>query len=236
MNPAIIAHRGASFLAKHENTLESFQLAIDIGADYVEFDIRQTRDRCLIVFHDNTLDGIKLSDMTYEELCRKTEILGYKPPLLVDVLKLCRGKIKLDIELKESGYESSIISIVKEFFDYDDFMMKSFLDTSVARIKVLDQHITTGLLLGMYKGDFKRRIHEYFPERRLKSCHADFVSPNYQLATREFIHRMHAKHKKVYVWTINDASLIGKFINRNVDGIITDKPDAGLFIRKGFLL
>ncbi|MBQ8413394.1 MAG: glycerophosphodiester phosphodiesterase, partial [Lachnospiraceae bacterium] len=38
MKPVIIAHRGASALARHENSLEAFQIAIDLGSDYVEFD------------------------------------------------------------------------------------------------------------------------------------------------------------------------------------------------------
>lgn len=234
MKPVIIAHRGASFLAKHENTLESFQLAIDIGADYAEFDIRQTRDKNLIVFHNDTYEGKNISDTTYEDLCRKTRLRGFVVPLLVDVLKLCKGKIKLDIELKETGYESSIITLVKSFYDYEDYMMKSFIDSAVAKIKSIDSSITAGLLLGQRQGDFRRRLHEYFPERRLKACRADFVSPHYQFATRGFIHRMHLHNRKVYVWTVNDAPLIGKYIKRNVDGIITDKPDAGLFIRKGY--
>lgn len=234
MKPVIIAHRGASFLAKHENTLESFQLAIDIGADYVEFDIRQTLDHSLIIFHDPDFEGTAINAVTYEDLCRRTEKRGFKPPLLVDVLKLCQGKIKLDIELKETGYESSVVAIVKEFFDYDMFSIKSFLDTAVARVKAIDSRITTGLLLGYHKGDLKRRIHEYFPERRVRACRADFVSPYYQLATRSFLHRMHARHRKVYIWTVDDATLMGKYIKRGVDGIITNKPDAGIFIRNGF--
>lgn len=234
MQTKIIAHRGASFLAKKENTLEAFALAIDIGADYAEFDVRQTRDHNLIVFHDDTFDNRKISDLTYDELCRKTSAKGFKVPLLVDVLKLCRGKIKLDIELKETGYEGSIISLIKQFFEYEDYMMKSFLDSAVAKIKAIDANINAGLLLGTANADFRRRLHEYFPERRLHACHADFVSPHYQLATPMFIRRMHIRHYKVYVWTLNEASLIGKYINRNVDGIITDKPDAGIFIRKGF--
>lgn len=236
MKPEIIAHRGASFLAKHENTLESFQLAIDIGADYVEFDIRQTLDQSLIVYHDECFEGVPINTMTYDDLCHKTDKYGFRPPLLVDVLKTCQGKIKLDIELKETGYENSVIAIVKEFYDYNTFLIKSFIDTAVARVKAIDSQITTGLLLGYPKGDLKRRIHEYFPEHRIRACHADFVSPYYQLATREFIHRMHVRHRKVYIWTVDDASLMGKYIKRGVDGIITNKPDAGIFIRKGFHL
>ena len=57
MMTAIIAHRGASALATHENTLEAFQIAINMQADFAEFDIRQTKDHQLIVFHNPDLNG-----------------------------------------------------------------------------------------------------------------------------------------------------------------------------------
>ena len=52
MMTAIIAHRGASALATHENTLEAFQIAINLQADFAEFDIRRTKDHQLIAFHN----------------------------------------------------------------------------------------------------------------------------------------------------------------------------------------
>lgn len=234
MKPSIIAHRGASFLAKHENTLEAFQLAIDIGADYVEFDIRKTYDDKLVIFHNESINDKAINALTYKELCRETTADSYKIPLLNEVLELCRGKIKLDIELKEAGYEKQIISMVSALYDYDSYMMKSFIDRAVATIKHINPDINAGLLLGYKNGDIKRRFNEYFPERRLKACNADFVSPHYKLATPAFIRRMHLMRKKVYIWTVNDTNLLEKYISRNADGIITDKPDAGIFIRKSY--
>ena len=64
----VIAHRGASALAPHENTLEAFQIAIDLKADMAEFDVRKTSDNILIVFHDGTIDGRKIGDMTYNRI------------------------------------------------------------------------------------------------------------------------------------------------------------------------
>lgn len=234
MKPVIIAHRGASLLAKHENTLESFQIAIDIGADYAEFDIRQTKDKKLIVFHDEKIGDTPIDNLTYNELCEYTQIYGYKVPLLSEVLKLCHGKIKLDIELKETGYERRIISMVtKEYnYSYDSFMMKSFLDTAVAKIKKIDSKITAGLLVGLRKAGLKRRINEYFPERRLIACNADFISPNFRLTNSLFMRRMHSMHKKVYIWTVNDAKRIAKCIRNKADGIISDRPDIGIAVRK----
>ena len=64
----VIAHRGASYLAGIDNTIESFQLAIDIGADMVEFDVRSTKDNVLVVIHDSTFADTPISWQTYETL------------------------------------------------------------------------------------------------------------------------------------------------------------------------
>lgn len=234
MNTVIIAHRGASALAKKENTIEAFKHAIELKADYVEFDIRRTKDNVLIAFHDDSINGRLISELTYKEISEEAAMADYTIPFLEDILKLCAGKIKLDIELKEAGYEKDVILLVKKYFPCHDFLMKSFIDQAVLNIKTYDPSIIAGLLLGRKNADVKRRINEYFPLRRLKRCKADFVSPNQALATRGFIKRMHIHRKKVYVWTVNDSVSIGKFLHKNVDGIITDRPDAGLHIRKGF--
>ena len=158
MRTAIIAHRGASKLAGTDNTIESFQLAISLGADFVEMDVRQTKDKKLIVFHDDTIDSTPIRFLTFEEINTKAKEKGYQVPLLEDVLELCQGKIKLDIELKETGYEFKVLSLVKKYFSYDAFMIKSFLDTAVKKTELLDKKVNTGLLLGYKKADIKEDI------------------------------------------------------------------------------
>ena len=59
--PLIIAHRGAKSLAKYENTVEAFQIAIDLKLQMVEFDIRQTKDKKLIIYHNPTIGGMYYS-------------------------------------------------------------------------------------------------------------------------------------------------------------------------------
>ena len=70
--PQIIAHRGASYLAP-ENTLVAFRKAMEIGADGVEMDVQQTRDKKLVIHHDFVIDWHtdmrgQIYDMTMEEL------------------------------------------------------------------------------------------------------------------------------------------------------------------------
>ncbi len=231
MRTAIIAHRGASRLAGTDNTIDSFQLAISLGADFVEMDVRQTKDKKLIVFHDDTIDSTPIKFLTFDELNSKTGEKGYQVPLFEDVLKLCQGKIKLDIELKETGYEFKVLSLVKKYFSYDSFMIKSFLDTAVKKTELLDNKINTGLLLGYKKANIKRRINEFLPKRRLRLLDVDFVSPHYKLVTWDYMLRMRLLNKKVYVWTVNDEAIMKKLLKKKVDGIITDVPDKAITIR-----
>lgn len=234
MKTQIIAHRGASKLAGTDNTIESFSLAISLGADYVEMDVRQTKDKKLIVFHDDIIDDTPIKFLTFDELNILTKATGYEVPLFEDVLKLCQGKIKLDIELKETGYEFKVLSLIKKYFSYDSFMIKSFLDTAVKKVKLLDKKVYTGLLLGYKDADIKRRANEYLPYRRLKLIDADFVSPHYKLVTWDFMLRMRLIKKKVYVWTVNKESVMKKLFKKKADGIITDIPDVGITARDNY--
>jgi glycerophosphoryl diester phosphodiesterase len=229
--PRIIAHRGASWKNGRGNTLEAFQLAIDIKADMVEFDVRKTSDNVLIVYHDSTLDGKKISDLTYNRINDLAKKENYSVPKLEEVLKLCKGKIALDIELKESGYERHVINQVKEMFGYGEFSIKSFKDKVSYNVKSIDPRIRTGLLLGKEHAKCDTRINEFFPMRRIRRCKADFVSPHYLLATPGFVRRMKARNIPVYVWTVNDPHEMKKLSRLKVEAIITDRPEIMMKVR-----
>lgn len=224
-NPMVIAHRGASALAQHENTLEAFQTAIDLKADMAEFDVRRTSDDVLIVFHDRTFGGNRISDMTYNRINELAARENYRVPQLCEVLDFCRGRIRLDIELKESGYEKRVVAMVKEMYGYGEFSIKSFKDRVSYNVKSIDSRIRTGLLVGRKNASFGERLNEYFPMRRLRACGADFISPHYLLCTGGFIHRMKRSGVPVYVWTVNDERVMRRLISKGVDAIITDRPD-----------
>jgi len=228
--PLIIAHRGASGLVKFENTLASFAKAIELGVPMVEFDVRKTQDNLLIAFHDELIDGIKISDLSYQQLLDISRQKGFEVPLVEDVLKLCHGKIQLDIELKEIGYELEIVNLVKKYLDYQDYVIKSFLDAAIIEVKKIDNKIITGLLLGLNKPKnlITTRLSEIFPEFRLFTTKADFVSPNYQLIKFGFVWRMKLINKNIYVWTVNDEKLMTEIVNKGAFALITDRPDLAL--------
>ncbi|NES71733.1 MAG: glycerophosphodiester phosphodiesterase [Okeania sp. SIO2D1] len=233
--PLIIAHRGASGLVEFENTLASFEKAIELGVPMVEFDVRKTQDNLFVAFHDESIDGMNISDLSYQQLLDISRQKGFDVPLVEDVLKLCQGKIKLDIELKEVGYELEIVNLVKKYLDYQDYVIKSFLDAAIIAVKKADNRITTGLLLGVGKPQklIATRLSEIFPEFRLFTTKADFVSPNYQLIKFGFVWRMKLINQKIYVWTINDENLMVKIVKQGVFALITDRPDLALKLFDG---
>ena len=110
MRPLIIAHRGASNLAP-ENTLASFRLAKELGADGIECDVQLTKDHKLVIAHDFFTDahtGVKgdIYDMTFDELrqldfgkWKSPEYEGEKIPTIEEVLDLGKDMKMLHIEL-----------------------------------------------------------------------------------------------------------------------------------------
>ena len=126
-----------------------------------------------------------------------------------------------NIEIKETGFEHKVVKFLHKYADYDDYSVKSFKDAVPFKIKELDPKITTGLLLGYDKPDLRRRYNELFPIRRLRACHADFVSPSYELMHFSFVKRMKKYHYPVYIWTVNEPELINKMLELKPAGIIT---------------
>jgi glycerophosphoryl diester phosphodiesterase len=228
---SIIAHRGRTSLVRSENTIEAFRAAIEIGVPHIEFDLRRTQDGQIVCFHDESIDGIKLKHIKYDRLLTIAETKGFAIPLFEEALELCCGKIGLDIEIKETGYEDTIVSIALKYLSYSEFVMKSFNDSSVRAIKSIDPNIKIGLLVGRLPPQNIWHIFQVFPEYRILRTGADFVSPNYRLLRLGFLWRMNRLGKEVYVWTVNrESRLVKSIANRSISAIITDRPELAMKI------
>ncbi len=233
LKTSIVAHRGKTALVESENTIEAFQKAIEIGIPKIEFDLRMSQDGHLISYHDRSIDGIEVGNLQYHELLSISRTKGFEIPLFEDILKLCRDRIDLDIEIKEEGYEDRIVSLTNQYFNYSNFVMKSFNDSSVRRIKNLDPQIKVGLLLGKVSSRHPifSILSQFFPEYRIFKTGADFVAPNYRLLKFGFFWRMRLLRREVYVWTVNEEwRLIKLIMSGKTSAIITDRPELALKI------
>ncbi len=227
----IIAHRGASALVPFDNTIEAFEKAIEIGCQMMEFDVRMTKDRIMVSFHDACIEkGKPINSLTYKKLNELARLKGFQVPTLEEILKLSKNKIFLDIELKETGYEQPLIDLVLQYLHYDQFVMKSFIDEAIIRIKEINPHIRTGLILGISqtKFDFLTRLSELLPIFRILRARPDFISPHYKLILSGHLKKIQFMGLPLLVWTVNDEKIMHNLLKRNITAIITDYPDKGL--------
>ncbi len=230
MRPLIIAHRGASAYA-HENTLEAFRIAIEMGADMIELDVRRTGDDVLIVMHDGESNGRPLRDQTFDEIHAYGVSRGYIVATLAETIEYTAGRIALDIELKEEGYEERVAGLALGRLRPEDFIITSSLDRAVSRIKKDFPRIRTGLVLD-------RRISpaglaNLLPRRRIETTGVDILAVDGRLLRLGFMALNRRFGKPVYVWTVNDRKLMWKLLEmEGVEGIFTDRPDVALFLRE----
>jgi glycerophosphoryl diester phosphodiesterase len=109
----VIAHRGAH-KSVPENTLASLEKAIELGCDYVELDVRRTKDGALVILHDATVNRMtngkgKIEDLTLGQI-QKLDILrgrprivsGHKIPTFDQMLEGAKGRIKLYVDHKKA--------------------------------------------------------------------------------------------------------------------------------------
>ncbi len=228
-NTLICGHRGARREAR-ENTLASFQHCIDMGADMIELDVRRTKDEVLIVHHDACAGEMLLSEYDYDQ------IIAHHPdiPTLEEVCRICSGKILMDIELKESGYESDVVNTIAFLLTPDQYICSSFDDRVITRIKELSPATKTGLLLGHGRPREIGQSHwkSVFYQKRLDQTKADWVLfHSWQLYFGVLL-RLGPRDVKVGVWTENRDTWIRRLIrDGRVHMICTDRPREALAIR-----
>jgi glycerophosphoryl diester phosphodiesterase len=223
----VIAHRGASAGAI-DNSLDAFEQAIAIGADLIEFDVRRTRDGQLIAFHDAIVGGSPVQALTRAEIGAAT---GHLPPLLDEVAELTRGRIGLDVELKENGYVERVLAALDGI---DGVVVTSFLDEVVAEVKQRAPELRAGLLVGVGRTRqvVRTRLSELSPVPRARACGADLVAMHHALASLGALRRVADAGFPIYVWTVNDEKLLRRFLtDPRVAAVITDVPAKALGLR-----
>jgi len=222
----IMAHRGAS-LAAPENTMAAVRVAIDSGAQWVEIDVQETADGEVIVIHDSDLQKIGrvplgVASSTLQELQEidigswfGEEFSNERIPTLEQVLRLCRDRIRVNIELKYYGaqqqLEQRVVDIVEANAMADQVVVMSLSLDGIREMHRLRPDWTLGLLSSVAVGN-------------LAALEIDFLALNARFASRPLIRRLHEQGKGIMVWTVNDPVGISVMASRGVDVIITDEP------------
>jgi glycerophosphoryl diester phosphodiesterase len=224
--PVIVAHRGAPKIAR-ENTLDAFEAAIALNADAIECDVRRTADGVIVVHHNATipLTRRRLSRLSYGEVRALARKRGYEVPTLDNTLHVCRGRIALDLELKEPGYEVEVVKRAYQHFARKHILFTSFNDGSLIAIKKYDRYARVGLLLGFRRGRTSAQRRRLFARARLEACGANVVLPHWQIVRFGFMRRMIDLNLPVMTWTVDSPRRAQRLIDQGVTGLITNVPD-----------
>ena len=234
MTVAVSAHKGGSEDAPPA-TSEAYETALTTGAEYVEFDIRRTRDGDLVVFHDHQIAGRPIAGLTYEELCTAT---GHRVPRVREVMKLIAGKAVGHLDLKETGYEHEVVKLALELLGPGNFVATTLVDSSIRRIKDSYPEVTTALSLGRDLREVTRlmrlpaRARELYPLGRMRACGADWLAVHRRLARANVLRLCGRFGIPAMVWTVNGEPQLRRFLaDPRVTVLITDRPRYALSLR-----
>lgn len=220
----IIAHRGASADAP-ENTIRAFQLALEQGADGIEFDVMLSADNIPVVIHDDTVDrttnGVgTVKSMTVAQLQQLDAGNGETIPTLDQVLETFGRNWLLNIEIKlygwfNKGCEKAIANIISKHNLADSVVVSSF-DFRVMRRARRVMPAGTGLAL--LRDDSYVYTHQLFK--------GQFDHPHAKLVTTQSMNKAHATGQRVNVWTVDDSAEAQRLQALGVNALITNRPAA----------
>jgi glycerophosphoryl diester phosphodiesterase len=215
--PLIIAHRG--FSSRYlENTLASVRAALDLGVDFVEIDVQETRDGELIVFNDYRLNRIcgvrgRVRHKTLAEIQR----LNPQVPTLKEVLRTCRGRAEVLIEIKRADPRKVAEVITKLRMEREVIVFS----LSVPRMKQF-----AFAAPGVARFGLIARNPLWAMARLKASVDIEGLGISRRLVTSpRIVRQIHRRGWEVFVWTVNREVEMKKLASWGVDGIITNYPD-----------
>ncbi|BBD92242.1 glycerophosphodiester phosphodiesterase [Staphylococcus caprae] len=232
----IVAHRGLSE-DYPENTLIAYKHALMLHIDMLEIDVHYTKDKQLVVIHDDTIDRTsngkgKVIDYTLDELrefdfgaYRGDKFKGERIPTLDEVLDLVdHFSKKLLLEIKKPsqypGIEEMIVEKLKERgMPKHKVILQSFDFDCVKKLAEMNLEFELGVLLS------KKQYWYKLPNFKEIAKVADYANPNYALVTKRFMKHAHEEMLKVLPYTVNESKAVKKLIDVEVDGVISDIPE-----------
>ncbi|MBN3034757.1 MAG: glycerophosphodiester phosphodiesterase family protein [Bacteroidales bacterium] len=223
----VIAHRGASAEAP-ENTLASFNRAMGYGADWIELDLRQSKDDSLMVIHDETINRTtngegRVSDLTWAELQQFSA--GYPDrfgnkfgnehiPVLLQVLMLARGNCQVCIDLKNAG-ERLVIDLVRNAGMIGEVALLSYNPEKIARIRQMDP----GVRLILATNNLTEA------DLIIAQKYGCFAIATSSLLNPLLVERLKSLGMGCWAGIVNDPVKGEQLYRMGVTGIMTDRPE-----------
>jgi glycerophosphoryl diester phosphodiesterase len=221
----VIAHRG-DHRGVPENSIAAFYAAAEAGFDMIETDLRRCRDG-IVTLHDARVDGRPVVELSRVEI---RELSGSLPPLLDDVIECCRGRIAMDLELKEPGLEEEVVAALQGL-EPDAWLISSFSTDILSTVRSLAPRAVTALLSMRGLDSSILTTAGVEPDTRslstLRAAVEDravnYLAPD--VGDGELLAAAEEHGWPLLVWYANDAAAMRVALDKScVRGVITDQP------------
>jgi glycerophosphoryl diester phosphodiesterase len=195
-----------------ENTLPSFELAMDARADGLELDVHATADGVAVIHHDpDVRAGPRIESMTLAELRRHEAAPGIPIPTLEELCALVAGRATLFVELKGAGIERAVLDVLAGYAG--PVALHSFDHEMIRRAARLNPEMRLGILFDETPMQVAQRMAE---------VGALDVWPQWPLVTEELVVTVHEAGGRVIPWTVNDQARAQTLAALGVDGLCGD--------------
>jgi glycerophosphoryl diester phosphodiesterase len=219
-----VGHKGADHVAPG-NTLESFERALEMGVDMIEFDVLPLPDGRLVLAHD------------FEDARAR------RPLTLAEGLDHFAGDayadVELDVDMKLPGCEREVAEGLAERGLTERAVVSSMYLQSLDRLAALAPSVPRGWSVPRVRRDYTRSalapvayayarvMRRRLPRaatRMLASGRIQAVMAHWLLVSAGLVEAVHTNGGHVYVWTVDDAARIARLERLGVDGVITNDP------------
>ena len=219
----IIGHRGARGLAPM-NTKASLQAALKAGVDWIEFDVRRTKDGKIVLSHDantfrTSIIPRNIARTAYAKLVKAKTYRNQPITTLTEAFTTIGGKAKINVEIKSKGCAEQIVDhierMVKAGAPYGHFLVSSFNVERLREVHRLNGQIPLGML----------HFTKPYTFLKLRALRLSAVGFWRKRLPKKVIEQAKIRGMAVYVYTVNKPRDAAKLAERGVDRIVTDRPD-----------
>ena len=224
----VIAHRG-SHLNVPENTLAAYENAIKEGADYVEIDLRTTKDGHLVIMHDESITrmtGIKgqVKDLNYSDIrdlkikpAVKGDTNTYRIPEFADVLNVCKERINIYLDFKDADVDKTY-GLLKKYGMQNNVVVYLNKEEQYGQWKSIAPHVP--LMSSLPENANISQLNNFMDEK-----HLDVVDNAYTIDLINLVHK-----RKIAVWLDVQSEDEGpakweQALKLGADGLQTDHPE-----------
>ena len=224
MNFVNYAHRGASSYAP-ENTMSSFHLGVELGANGIETDVQRTKDGVLVLFHDDTLMRVtgqpgSVKDYTYDQLQTFSVTVHGKSDRIPTLEEFLQAFGHLDltfaIELKQPFTEADTVAMLEKYNMREKTVITSFRLECLMRARAC----TPDYRMGYLTDDINP-----LTEPVMEAIGIREICPEASLVTPELVADFHSKGYSVRAWGVRDEALMKAVYDAGADGMTVNFPD-----------